>query len=60
MIESVKLDPKSEFAHLKVDGDMRIGNLAMRALGNLGGFEVARLEMYESTAWISRPRCVCR
>jgi glycerol kinase len=50
VIESMKLDSKSELAHLKVDGGMTNGDLAMEVLADVGGFEVVRPEMRESTA----------
>ena len=50
VIDSMKLDSKSELAHLKVDGGMTNGDVAMEVLADVGGFEVARPEMRESTA----------
>ncbi len=50
VIESMKLDSKSELAHLKVDGGMTNGDVAMEVLADVGGFEVVRPEMRESTA----------
>ncbi|KAI0264286.1 hypothetical protein BGY98DRAFT_1092080 [Russula aff. rugulosa BPL654] len=50
VIDSMKLDSKSELAHLKVDGGMTNGDVAMEVLADMGGFEVARPEMRESTA----------
>jgi glycerol kinase len=50
VIESMKLDSKSALAHLKVDGGMTNGDLAMEVLADVGGFEVVRPEMRESTA----------
>jgi glycerol kinase len=50
VIDSMKLDSKSEFAHLKVDGGMTNGDVVMEMLADVGGFEVARPEMRESTA----------
>jgi len=50
VIESMKLDSKSELAHLMVDGGMTNGDLAMEVLADVGGFEVVRPEMRESTA----------
>ena len=50
VIDSMKLDSQSELAHLKVDGGMMNGDVAMEVLANVGGFEVARPEMRESTA----------
>lgn len=50
VIESMKLDSKTDLAHLKVDGGMTNGDLAMEVLADVGGFEVVRPEMRESTA----------
>jgi glycerol kinase len=50
VIDSMKLDSKSELAHLKVDGGMTNGDVVMEVLADVGGFEVARPEMRESTA----------
>ncbi|KAH9479526.1 Glycerol kinase [Psilocybe cubensis] len=50
VIESMKLDSGSDLKHLKVDGGMTNGDLAMEILADLGGFEVVRPEMRESTA----------
>jgi glycerol kinase len=50
VIESMKLDSGSELEHLKVDGGMTNGDLAMEVLADMGGFEVVRPEMRESTA----------
>ena len=50
VIESVKLDSKSELAHLKVDGGMTNSDVAMEVLADGGGFEVVRPEIWESTA----------
>ena len=50
VIDSMKLDSKSELAHLKVDGGMTNGDVAMEMLADVGGVEVARPEMCESTA----------
>ncbi len=50
VIESMKLDSKSELVHLKVDGGMTNRDLAMEVLADVGGFEVVRPEMRESTA----------
>jgi glycerol kinase len=46
---SMKLDSKSELAHLKVDGGMTNDDVAMEVLADMGGFEVARPEVREST-----------
>ncbi|KAF8493250.1 glycerol kinase [Russula emetica] len=50
VIDSMKLDSKSELSHLKVDGGMTNGDVAMEVLADVDGFEVARPEMRESTA----------
>jgi glycerol kinase len=50
VIESMKGDSKSELAHLKVDGGMTNGDVAMEVLADVGGFEVVRPEMRETTA----------
>ncbi|KAF9260674.1 glycerol kinase [Marasmius fiardii PR-910] len=50
IIESMKLDSGNELKHLKVDGGMTNGDLAMTVLADVGGFVVVRPEMRESTA----------
>ncbi|KAI3614227.1 glycerol kinase [Moniliophthora roreri] len=50
IIESMKLDSGTELEHLKVDGGMTNGDLAMTVLADIGGFGVIRPEMRESTA----------
>jgi glycerol kinase len=50
VIDSMKLDSKSELSHLKVDSGMTNGDVAMEVLADVGGFEVARPETRESTA----------
>jgi glycerol kinase len=50
ILESMKLDSKTELKHLKVDGGMTNGDLAMSILADIGGFSVVRPEMRESTA----------
>jgi len=50
VIESMKLDSNSEFKHLRVDGDMTNRDVTMEVLANVGGFEVVRPKMRESTA----------
>ncbi|KAF9006010.1 glycerol kinase [Cyathus striatus] len=50
IIESMKLDSGTDLKHLKVDGGMTNGDLAMSILADLGGFGVIRPEMRESTA----------
>ncbi|KAI0272316.1 glycerol kinase [Gloeopeniophorella convolvens] len=50
VIDSMKLDAKCDLAHLKVDGGMTNGDLAMEVLADVGGFDVVRPEMRESTA----------
>ena len=46
----MKLDSKSELAHLKVDGGMTNDDVAMEMLADMGGFEVVRPEVRESSA----------
>jgi glycerol kinase len=50
IIESMKLDSGVDLKHLKVDGGMTNGDLAMEILADIGGFSVVRPEMRESTA----------
>ncbi|KAG5636780.1 hypothetical protein H0H81_006894 [Sphagnurus paluster] len=50
IIESMKLDSGTDLKHLKVDGGMTNGDLAMSVLADVGGFTVIRPEMRESTA----------
>ncbi|KAF8661290.1 hypothetical protein AX16_001389 [Volvariella volvacea WC 439] len=50
IIESMKLDSGVDLKHLKVDGGMTNGDLAMQILADIGGFGVVRPEMRESTA----------
>ncbi|KAF8159582.1 glycerol kinase [Crassisporium funariophilum] len=50
IIESMKLDSGTDLKHLKVDGGMTNGDLAMSILADIGGFSVVRPEMRESTA----------
>ncbi|TFY80363.1 hypothetical protein EWM64_g3649 [Hericium alpestre] len=50
VIDSMKLDSKNDLKHLKVDGGMTNGDLCMQVLADIGGFEVIRPEMRESTA----------
>ncbi|KAJ7289235.1 glycerol kinase [Mycena rebaudengoi] len=50
IIESMLLDSGSALKHLKVDGGMTNGDLAMQILADVGGFTVIRPEMRESTA----------
>ncbi|KAJ8082050.1 Glycerol kinase [Marasmius tenuissimus] len=50
IIESMKLDSGKDLKHLKVDGGMTNGDLAMTVLADVGGFTVVRPEMRESTA----------
>ncbi|KAM6497023.1 glycerol kinase [Amanita muscaria] len=50
IIESMKLDSGAALKHLKVDGGMTNGDLAMQILADIGGFGVVRPEMRESTA----------
>ena len=46
----MNLDSKSKLAHLKVDASMTNDDVAMEVLADVGGSEVARPEMRESTA----------
>ncbi|KAF8449222.1 hypothetical protein L210DRAFT_3387646 [Boletus edulis BED1] len=50
ILESMKLDSKTELRHLKVDGGMTNGDACMEILADVGGFDVIRPEMRESTA----------
>ncbi|KAJ3516944.1 hypothetical protein NLJ89_g817 [Agrocybe chaxingu] len=50
IIQSMKLDSGTDLKHLKVDGGMTNGDLAMSILADIGGFSVVRPEMRESTA----------
>lgn len=50
IIESMKRDSGVNLETLKVDGGMTNGDLAMEILADIGGFNVMRPEMRESTA----------
>ncbi|KAH9933511.1 glycerol kinase [Fomitopsis serialis] len=50
ILESMKLDSKTELKLLMVDGGMTNGDTAMQVLADVGGFTVVRPEMRESTA----------
>jgi glycerol kinase len=50
VIDSMELDSRSELKHLKVDGGMTNGTVTMEILADIGGFDVVRPEMRESTA----------
>ncbi|KAF8637580.1 hypothetical protein AX17_002649 [Amanita inopinata Kibby_2008] len=50
IIESMKLDSGKELRHLKVDGGLTNGDTVMKILADIGGFNVVRPEMRESTA----------
>jgi len=50
ILESMKLDSRKDLKHLKVDGGMTNGDKVMEILANIGGFEVIRPKMRESTA----------
>ncbi|KAJ7110284.1 glycerol kinase [Mycena crocata] len=50
IIEAMRLDSGVSLKHLKVDGGMTNGDLAMEILADVGGFTVVRPEMRESTA----------
>jgi glycerol kinase len=43
----MKLDSGTDLKHLKVDGGMTNGDLAMKVLADVGGFTVIRPEMRE-------------
>lgn len=43
----MKLDSGADLKHLKVDGGMTNGDLAMSILADIGGFGVVRPEMRE-------------
>jgi glycerol kinase len=47
VLESMKLDSKSDLKHVKVDGGMTNGDVCMEILADLGGFTVIRPEMRE-------------
>ncbi|KIJ55610.1 hypothetical protein M422DRAFT_41547 [Sphaerobolus stellatus SS14] len=50
ILEAMRLDSKVDLKHLKVDGGMTNGDLAMQVLADVGGFDVIRPVMRESTA----------
>ncbi|KAH9951162.1 glycerol kinase [Amylocystis lapponica] len=50
ILESMKLDSKSDLKRLMVDGGMTNGDMVMSILADIGGFTVIRPEMRESTA----------
>ncbi|KAI0333931.1 glycerol kinase [Cubamyces sp. BRFM 1775] len=50
ILESMKLDSKTDLKHLMVDGGMTNGDKVMKVLADIGGFTVIRPEMRESTA----------
>ncbi|KAG9005870.1 Glycerol kinase, partial [Tulasnella sp. 427] len=50
VVEAMKNDSRIELKHLKVDGGMTNSDLMMQFQADLGGFEVIRPEMRESTA----------
>ncbi|KAI0734034.1 glycerol kinase [Fomitopsis betulina] len=50
ILESMKLDSKTDLKHLMVDGGMTNGDTTMQVLADVGGFTVVRPEMRESTA----------
>ena len=61
----MRLDSKVELKHLKVDGGMTNGDLAMQVLADVGGFGVVRPEMREyvflpvpCAQCIDRPGCL--
>lgn len=47
VIDSMKLDSKSDLKHLMVDGGMTNGDICMEILADIGGFDVVRPEMRE-------------
>lgn len=47
VIDSMKLDSKSDLKHLMVDGGMTNGDICMEILADIGGFDVIRPEMRE-------------
>ena len=47
----MKLDSKVDLKHLKVDGGMTNGEMAMEVLADIGGFSVIRPEMREYVLW---------
>ncbi|KAI0316013.1 glycerol kinase [Amylostereum chailletii] len=50
VIDSMQLDSKADLKHLMVDGGMTNGDKCMDILADIGGFDVIRPEMRESTA----------
>ncbi|TFL01957.1 glycerol kinase [Pterulicium gracile] len=50
IIEAMALDSKSQLKGLMVDGGMTNGDIVMEILAEIGGFNVVRPEMRESTA----------
>ncbi|EIW79082.1 glycerol kinase [Coniophora puteana RWD-64-598 SS2] len=50
ILESMKLDSSVDLKHLKVDGGMTNGDICMEILADIGGFNVVRPVMRESTA----------
>lgn len=50
VIEAMKADSGVELKHLMVDGGMTNGDVVMQIQADIGGFEVVRPEMRESTA----------
>ncbi|ELU38238.1 glycerol kinase [Rhizoctonia solani AG-1 IA] len=50
ILQAMAKDSGVELQHLKVDGGMTNGDLAMQLQADIGGFEVIRPEMRESTA----------
>ncbi|KAF7308201.1 hypothetical protein HMN09_00667900 [Mycena chlorophos] len=50
IVECMSLDSGADLKHLKVDGGMTNGDVAMQVLADIGGFTVVRPEMRESTA----------
>ncbi|KZP21065.1 glycerol kinase [Athelia psychrophila] len=50
IINAMELDSGVSMKHLKVDGGVTNGDIAMEILADVGGFDVIRPEMRESTA----------
>jgi glycerol kinase len=50
VVRAMQADSRTEMRELKVDGGMTNGNVAMQILADVGGFDVLRPEMRESTA----------
>jgi glycerol kinase len=55
ILESMKLDAKTDLKHLKVDGGMTNGDFAMKVLADIGGFGVVRPKMRECVSSTQHP-----